>query len=53
MCVKSAGGTVKLCADGREEDVCGDGVVVISPDRLEDWMAAITDQLDRYDREVP
>ena len=32
MCVKSAGGTVRLCTDGKEE-VCGEGVVVISPDR--------------------
>ena len=47
MCVKSAGGTVRLCTDGKEE-VCGEGVVVISPDRLEDWMTGITNQLDRY-----
>ena len=28
--------------------LCGEGVVVISPDRLEDWMTGITNQLDRY-----
>ena len=52
LCLKSAGGTVKLCTeeDSHCEAICEKKSIVITPDQVQEWMQKIFDQLDRFEQ---